>query len=115
MQFSPQGTCVVVLGQAQGILKARKYLMGLLPATLQFDRVSEQSIERSLLRSLEERLDLQICEKSKTNGPTTETAFLLRTYEANLHNAYLARREILNEEAVELIPNEYEFMRNFLE
>ncbi|KAI6177760.1 Protein bicaudal C-like protein 1 [Aphelenchoides bicaudatus] len=101
MQFSPQGTCIVVLGQAAAILQARK----------------------NTVRLVEEQFGVQIAEKTKPNNGTTESAFLIRTHEANLYNAYKARRQLLKEEGergeeqlddeVE-IANEYAFMDNFL-
>lgn len=64
------------------------------------------------------------------NASASESAFILRTHEANLHRAYQARRWLLKgEEDVdtmddglndelgieELILNEYAFMENFFE
>lgn len=50
-----------------------------------------------------------------------ESAFIIRTYEANLHRAYKARNCLLKEDDRERnfddesIPNEYAFMDKFFE
>lgn len=55
-----------------------------------------------------------------------ESAFVIRTHEANLYKAYQARKFLLREEEMEdllmgededvdLIPNEYAFMEKFFE
>lgn len=109
--------------------KVWEVFKGLLPASLQFDRVSEHPLDRQTIRKIEERFNVQVSEKTKpgsSSGSIDEVAFVVRTYEANLHNAYKARRYLLREEEdnevifdesrnEDLVPNEYAFMENFLE
>ncbi|KAI6226364.1 Protein bicaudal C-like protein 1 [Aphelenchoides fujianensis] len=116
MQFSPQGQCVTILGQPRGILQARRFMMGLLPVSLQFDRLDEQPVDKSLLRSLEDELTVQIAEKPKTSAgaSSADATFLVRTCEANLRAAYVVRQRILGEEPMPEVLNEYSFMTEFL-
>lgn len=105
-----------------------KIFQGLLPISLQFDRINERAVDRNSIRLVEERFGVQIAGKTKPNNGGSESAFLVRTHEANLHNAYKARRQLLKEEGAGTaegeerefleeeadIPNDYAFMENFL-
>lgn len=97
---------------------------------MQFERVSEKPIDRSSIRRIEERFEVQVAEKSKLNcslssAVNMESAFIIRTHEANLHRVYKARICLLREddrensdelaEDEETILNEYAFMDNFFE
>ena len=139
IDFAPEGTCIVVIGRARGIVRARRFLtvsravrrrssgaarrlQGLLPVSLQFEHGARQPIEKAMLRALEAELNVQINEKLKANSssPLVETTIVIRTCEANLAAAYCARQRILGEEAGEtadesIIVNDYEFMIGCLE
>lgn len=75
---------------------------------------------------------MQVAEKSKLNASLSlnnavnmESAFIIRTHEANLYRAYQARTCLLGEDDrdssfglnddEELIPNDYAFMDKFFE
>ncbi|KAI6229221.1 Protein bicaudal C-like protein 1 [Aphelenchoides besseyi] len=116
MQFSPQGQSVVILGRPRNILQARRFLMGLLPVSLQFDRVNDQPLDKSIIRELEDEFNVQICEKIKPPSAAynNDTTFIIRTCEANLSAAYVVRQRLLSEEAMTEVLNEYTFMSEFL-
>ncbi|CAD5224497.1 unnamed protein product [Bursaphelenchus xylophilus] len=116
MQFSPQDSFIVVLGEPLAILSARKYLSGLLPVSLIFDKqdVAQNPVEKGFIRRVEDEFNVKITEKPKSGGVGLESLFLIRTHEANLSAAYHVRQLILNEPA-ENIPDDYEFMKDMLQ
>lgn len=103
IQLNAQG--LLISGPLEGIFVARKFITGLLPVSLQFEKPTELPIpSNSLLRTLERELDLQISEKrkrkiTKINNEkevgNDEREYIICTYEANLFNAYLARNKLL--------------------
>jgi protein bicaudal C len=115
MQFSPQGSSILVMGSAVSIFSARRYLTGLLPVSIQFEKPNEATSKQSL-RNYETKFDVTIGEKKKANGNSSnEVMIVIRSYEANISNIYAARQQILQSEISEALPvNEYSFMRNFL-
>ncbi|KAF7638738.1 hypothetical protein Mgra_00001819 [Meloidogyne graminicola] len=102
---------LLISGQIEGIFVARKFITGLLPIILQFEKSNNKLINQSnnFLKILENELDLQIFEKRKKNFKTKkfkinenegginnlneEKEYIISTYEANLFNAYLARNQ----------------------
>uniref|UniRef100_A0A914MRJ0 SAM domain-containing protein n=1 Tax=Meloidogyne incognita TaxID=6306 RepID=A0A914MRJ0_MELIC len=103
IQLNAQG--LLISGPLEGIFVARKFITGLLPVSLQFEKPTElPAPSNSLLRILERELDLQISEKRKRKMPkinnekesgNDEREYIICTYEANLFNVYLARNKLL--------------------
>uniref|UniRef100_A0A914KXS3 SAM domain-containing protein n=1 Tax=Meloidogyne incognita TaxID=6306 RepID=A0A914KXS3_MELIC len=103
IQLNAQG--LLISGPLEGIFVARKFITGLLPVSLQFEKPTElPTPSNSLLRILERELDLQISEKRKRKMPkinnekesgNDEREYIICTYEANLFNVYLARNKLL--------------------
>lgn len=85
MQFSPQGSSILVMGSAVSIFSARRYLTvsryqfekkgdlifnlfkGLLPVSIQFEKPNEATSKQNL-RNYETKFDVTIGEKKKANG-----------------------------------------------
>uniref|UniRef100_A0AC34FGP6 SAM domain-containing protein n=1 Tax=Panagrolaimus sp. ES5 TaxID=591445 RepID=A0AC34FGP6_9BILA len=71
MQFSPQGSSILVMGSAISIFAARRYLTGLLPVSIQFEKPNEATSKQNL-RNFETKFDVSIGEKKKANGSSSE-------------------------------------------
>ncbi|KAI1710523.1 KH domain-containing protein [Ditylenchus destructor] len=121
IQFSPQGTFLTIFGSPRGLLMTRRFLMGLLPVFVQFKAVNVGDLHFNSTdwRAIETELEVQISEKVKPGAnhsdSVMEKVITLRTFEANLHNAYKAQSKILQLKSPNLpAPNEYAFMRNLV-
>uniref|UniRef100_A0A7E4WA31 SAM domain-containing protein n=1 Tax=Panagrellus redivivus TaxID=6233 RepID=A0A7E4WA31_PANRE len=115
MQFSPQGSSILVMGAAASVFSARRYLTGLLPVSIQFEKPSDYGNTKQILRNLEQRYDVTIGDKKKTSGNNNDVLMVIRSYEANLENVYLARQKLLQSDLSEALSvKEYDFMRDIL-
>jgi hypothetical protein len=76
------------------VFLARRYLTGLLPIVLQFEKPNGVDLPRSLMKVIESELDVQLAEKQKTNGGS-ENMIVVKTFEANLDNAYAVQNRLV--------------------
>ncbi|VDK80045.1 unnamed protein product [Litomosoides sigmodontis] len=106
---------VFIVGPIAGILIARKYIIGLLPAVVQFDRVLESDydfIDKTLIQT---KFGVTVNEKwRKSRTVNNSTLVVLSGNEMNICMLYQARERILNlvQNSLNTIPDIFECFKS---
>ncbi|CAG9530787.1 unnamed protein product [Cercopithifilaria johnstoni] len=104
-----------VVGPIAGILIARKYIIGLLPVAVQFDRILESDYDLIDKALIETKFGITINEKwRKSRAVSNATLVVLSSSEMNICMLYQARERILNlvQNSLNTMPDIFEFFKN---
>ncbi|CAJ0932686.1 unnamed protein product, partial [Mesorhabditis belari] len=97
-------------GPLKGCLKARKFMMGMLSVSLQFDQ--SPSISQVDFTAIENDFGITVQTKAKTVQGGEQVSFVLRGSEEKIVDLLRARQRILGQEQSEAIDDDYAFMKN---
>uniref|UniRef100_A0A914BZQ6 SAM domain-containing protein n=1 Tax=Acrobeloides nanus TaxID=290746 RepID=A0A914BZQ6_9BILA len=115
IQFSPQDPCIIISGPPQCIFLARKFLTGLLPLSIQFEKPAHVEILPTTRSLLEKELEVTILEKKKSNTTNNESMVAIRSYEANVIQVYAAKHRLVDPNSNIHITEEYAFMKDLFQ
>uniref|UniRef100_A0A0R3S2J0 SAM domain-containing protein n=1 Tax=Elaeophora elaphi TaxID=1147741 RepID=A0A0R3S2J0_9BILA len=104
-----------IVGPIAGILIARKYVIGLLPVAIQFDRILESDYDLIDKALIETKFGVSINEKwRKSRAVNNATLVVLSSSEMNICMLYQARERILNlvQNSLNTVPDIFEFFKN---
>ncbi|KAK6111137.1 KH domain family protein [Brugia pahangi] len=104
-----------IVGPIAGILIARKYIIGLLPVAVQFDRILESNYDLIDKTLIETKFGITVNEKwRKSRTVNNATLVALSSSEMNICMLYQARERILNlvQNSLNIVPNIFEFFKN---
>uniref|UniRef100_A0A8R1TUC9 SAM domain-containing protein n=1 Tax=Onchocerca volvulus TaxID=6282 RepID=A0A8R1TUC9_ONCVO len=99
-----------IVGPIAGILIARKYIIGLLPVAVQFDRILESDHDLIDKALIEAKFGITINEKWRKS----RTLVVLSSSEMNICMLYQARERILNlvQNSLNTVPDIFELFKN---
>uniref|UniRef100_A0A915PUR7 SAM domain-containing protein n=1 Tax=Setaria digitata TaxID=48799 RepID=A0A915PUR7_9BILA len=99
-----------IVGPIAGILIARKYIIGLLPVAVQFDRILESDYDLIDKALIEAKFGITINEKWRKS----RALVVLSSSEMNICMLYQARERILNlvQNSSNTVPDVFEFFKN---
>ncbi|KAL3982778.1 KH domain family protein [Acanthocheilonema viteae] len=104
-----------IVGPIAGVLIARKYIIGLLPVAVQFDRILESDYDLIDKALIETKFGITISEKwRKSRAVSNATLVVLSSSEMNICMLYQARERILNlvQNSLNTAPDIFEFFKN---
>ncbi|KAM3725917.1 Protein bicaudal [Dirofilaria immitis] len=104
-----------IVGPIAGILIARKYIIGLLPVAVQFDRILESEYDLIDKALIETKFGITINEKwRKSRAISNATLVVLNSSEMNISMLYQARERILNlvQNSLNTVPDIFELFKN---
>ncbi|KHN85522.1 Protein bicaudal C -like protein 1 [Toxocara canis] len=109
------GVAVLISGTVAGVIIARKYIIGLMPVALHFDRVVESDYDLVDKSAIEKEFGLIMNEKWRKNQNFNNVSLIvLSSVESNVSSMYEARDRILKvvQNVCDAVPDVFQNFKN---
>lgn len=110
-----EGAAIIITGPIAGVIIARKYIIGLMPVALHFDRVVESDYDLVDKSSIEKEFGVTMNEKWRKNQNFSNVSLIvLGGVESNVSSLYAARDRILKvvQNVSDAVPDAFENFKN---